>query len=180
MALCLYSPQAGGGWGAGVWVDGQSAPGPKDDNVASWNRVTAGYFDVIGNPIVKGRGISEQDTAASRHVAVINEAFARKFFRNEDAIGKHFGREAGASRQFEVVGVAKDARYLTDNLDQPDSPLLLSARSTSRIHARQSGLAVPARHRHSDPAGSEPVHCADTPGHGFRGSQSADHFDSHA
>jgi predicted permease len=122
VALCLYSPQSGGGWGAGVWVDGHSAPGPRDDNFASWNRVTAGYFDVIGNPVVKGRGISEQDTAISRNVAVINEAFARKFFRNDDPIGKHFGREAGASRQFEVVGVAKDARYLTFNLDQPIRP----------------------------------------------------------
>ena len=64
--------------------------------LASWDRVTAGYFDVIGTPIVKGRGISEQDTATSRKVAVINEAFARKFFRNEDPIGKHFGREAGS------------------------------------------------------------------------------------
>ena len=98
VALCLYSPQSGGGWGAGVWVDGHPAPGPRDDNFASWDRVTAGYFDVIGNPIVRGRGISEQDTAASRHVAVINEAFARKFFRNEDPIGKHFGRDAGSQR----------------------------------------------------------------------------------
>src|SRR5437899_5253367 len=86
VALCLYSPP-GGGWGAGVWVDGHPAPGPRDDNSSSWNRVTAGYFDVIGTPIVKGRGISEEDTAASRHVAVINEAFVRKFFRNEDPIG---------------------------------------------------------------------------------------------
>jgi ABC-type antimicrobial peptide transport system permease subunit len=84
--------------------------------------VTAGYFDVIGNPIVKGRGISEQDTAMSRQVAVINDSFARKFFRNDDPIGQLFGREAGASRQFEVVGVAKDARYLTINLDQPIRP----------------------------------------------------------
>jgi predicted permease len=122
VALCLYSPLAGGGWGAGVWVDGHSAPGPRDDNFAAWNRVTVGYFDVIGTPIVKGRGISEQDTATSRQVAVISEAFARKFFANEDPVGKHFGREAGASRQFEVVGVAKDARYLTINLDQPIRP----------------------------------------------------------
>jgi predicted permease len=103
-------------------VDRHSAPGPKEDNLALWNRVTAGYFDVIGNPIVKGRGISEQDTAVSRNVAVINEAFARKFFRNEDAIGKHFGRDEGARHQFEVVGVAKDARYLANNLDQPIRP----------------------------------------------------------
>jgi predicted permease len=122
VALCLYSPQSGGGWGAGVWVDGHPVPGPRDDNFASWNRVTAGYFDVIGTPIMRGRGISEQDTAISRSVAVISEAFARKFFRNEDPIGRHFGREPGASRQFEVVGVAKDARYRASSLDQPEGP----------------------------------------------------------
>ncbi len=121
VALCLYSPP-GGGWGSGVWVDGHSAPGPRDDNSSSWDRVTPGYFDVIGTPIVKGRGVSQEDTAASRRVAVINEAFARKFFRNEDPLGRHFGQSAGASGQFEVIGVAKDARYLTNNLDQPSGP----------------------------------------------------------
>src|SRR5207237_1807270 len=120
--LWLYSPLSGVGWGTGVFVDGQPPPGPADDYFAAWDRVTAGYFEVIGNPILRGRGISEQDTATSRNVAVINEAFARKFFKNEEPIGKHFGREAGASRQFEVVGVAKDARYLTDNLDKPIGP----------------------------------------------------------
>ena len=95
------------GWGTGVWVDGHLPPGPKDQNVAAWDRVTAGYFDVIGTPIMRGRGISDQDTASSRHVAVIDETFARTFFRNEDPIGKHFGRKPGASREFEVVGVAQ-------------------------------------------------------------------------
>src|SRR5260370_18924740 len=121
VAVCLYSPP-GGGWSYGVWVDGHSAPWTRDDNSSSWDRVTPGYFDVIGTPIVKGRGVDEEDTAASRHVAVINEAFARKFFRNEDPIGRHFGQKAGVSGEFEVVGVAKDARYLTYNLDQPSGP----------------------------------------------------------
>jgi predicted permease len=121
-ALCLYSPLGGGGWGAGVFVDGHPPPGPADDNAAAWDRVTPGFFDVIGNPILTGRGISEQDTAASPKVAVINEAFARKYFPNEDPIGKHFGRDRAASREFEVVGIAKDARYLTFKLDQPVVP----------------------------------------------------------
>jgi predicted permease len=121
VALCLYSPP-GGGWGSEVWVDGHPPPGPREDNSSSWDRVTPGYFDVIGTPIVRGRGISEEDTATARHVAVVNEAFARKFFRNEDPIGKHFGQNAQASREIEVVGVAKDARYLTNRLDQPSGP----------------------------------------------------------
>jgi predicted permease len=122
VALCLYSPQSGGSWNSGVSVDGHPAPGPNDDSFAGWNRVTAGFFDVVGTPIVNGRGISQQDTASSRHVAVINQAFARKFFKNEDPIGKHFGRGPAASRELEIVGVAKDARYLTYNLDQPVGP----------------------------------------------------------
>jgi predicted permease len=123
VALCGYSPQSRASWNDGVFVDGHSVPGPKDNNSSAFDRVTAGYFSVIGNPIVKGRGISERDTESSRHVAVINEAFAKKFFRQEDPIGKHFGRsEAGASRLYEIVGVAKDARYLTYNLDQPIGP----------------------------------------------------------
>src|SRR5438876_3163049 len=123
VALCKYSPLSGGNWGSGIWVDGHPPPGPRDDNYASLDRVTAGYFNVIGNPILRGRGISEQDTAASRHVAVINEAFARKFFRNEDPLGKHFGRDGMPSGQYEVVGIAKDARYFPENPDKPITPL---------------------------------------------------------
>jgi predicted permease len=111
-------------WGTGVWVDGRPAPGPHDNNFALWNRATAGYFDVIGNPVLKGRGISEEDTATSRHVAVINEAFARKFFKLEDPIGKYFGQsDMRASRQYEIIGIAKDARYSSINLDKPIDPL---------------------------------------------------------
>ena len=122
VAICTYSPLSCNNWGTGVWVDGRPAPGPNDDSGASWDRVTAGYFDVIGNRILRGRGISEQDTAISRHVAVINEAFARKFFKREDPIGKYFGHSGLASRQYEIVGIAEDARYQVFNLDKPIGP----------------------------------------------------------
>ncbi len=124
VALCLYSPLSGNNWGGGIWVDGHPAPGPKEDNSASLDRVTEGYFQVIGNPILRGRGITDQDTVTSRHIAVINEAFARKFFRNEDPIGKYFGRtENKSARAYEIVGIAKDARHLTFSLAKPISPM---------------------------------------------------------
>jgi len=123
VALCIYSPLAGNNWGAGVWVDGHPAPGPNDDDYSFFDRVTAGYFDAIGNPILRGRGITEQDRTNSQHVAVINEAFARKFFKNEDPIGKYFGRsEITMSHLYEVIGIAKDARYLTFQIDKPIDP----------------------------------------------------------
>ncbi|MBV9301640.1 MAG: ABC transporter permease [Acidobacteriaceae bacterium] len=123
VALCIYSPLGGNNWNDDVWVDGRPAPGPNDDVGISWDRVTADYFAAIGTPILRGRGISAQDTQASRHVAVINEAFARKFFRNEDPIGKYFGRSGfGSSRLYEIVGIAKNARYLSFDLDKPIGP----------------------------------------------------------
>ena len=125
VAIASYSPQNGASWNDGVFIDGHPAPGPKDDNSSGFDRVTGGYFEAIGTPILKGRGITDRDIDTAPHVAVINQAFARKFFRNEDPIGKHFGRsEMGASRQYEIVGVVKDARYLTYNLEQPVGPFL--------------------------------------------------------
>lgn len=110
-----------------------------EDNSAAWDRVSAGYFDVIGTHILRGRGISEEDTATSRKVAVINEAFAHRYFANEDAIGKHFGREPGESRQFEVVGVAKDARYLTYNIDRPIGPFFFLAEAQAEYEKTNIG-----------------------------------------
>ncbi len=140
VALCNYSPLDGNNWGSGVWVDGHPPPRLNDDNSASRDRVTAGYFDVIGNPIIRGRGVSEQDTATSRHVAVINEAFARKFFKNEDPIGKHFGRDGiGSERQYEVVGVARDARYFADNLGKAITPMFFLPEAQHDLD-RETGL----------------------------------------
>ena len=124
VALCLFSPLSGNNWEGNVWVDGQPPPGPKEDTSTPMDRTTAGYFEAVGNPILQGRGITAQDTAESRHVAVINQAFARRFFGSQDPVGKHFGRlENQSSRLYEVVGVAKDARYLTLNLDKPVGPM---------------------------------------------------------
>ena len=98
VALCMYSPLSGNNWGDGIWVDGHPAPGPNDDNsFRSWIASRRDTLTPSEIPSFSGRGISEQDTATSRHVAVINEAFARKFFKNEDPIGKHFGRHGNQS-----------------------------------------------------------------------------------
>jgi predicted permease len=137
VALCWYSPQSGDSWNEPMFIDGRPAPAPGGDNISYLDRVTPGYFDSIGNPIVRGRGVSDQDTPMSRHVAVINEAFARKFFPGQDPIGKHFGRnEIRMARQYEIVGIAKDARYLTTDLDKPISPFVFLPEAQQDIYPR--------------------------------------------
>ena len=106
-SLSLYTAQQGNNWGEGVYVEGKSG-----EAGSSWDRVSARYFETIGTPIVQGRGFTDQDTATSQRVAVVNEAFARRFFPNEDPIGRHFGKdELSHAGDYEIVGVAADAVY---------------------------------------------------------------------
>ncbi len=143
-ALCSYAPMSGGGWGFPVWVDGKPSPGPRDTDFAGYDRVTPGYFAAIGTPLIRGRGITEQDNATSQQVAVISEAFARKFFKGEDPIGKHFGRMETSPRMYEIVGIAKDARYLTIGLDQPVVPFFY-------LPVAQHELSATGKHEEVDP-----------------------------
>jgi predicted permease len=84
--------------------------------------VSRQYFSTVGQRILRGRNFAESDSSASRPVAIVNESLVRKYFPNEDPIGKHFGmdnsRYAGT---FEIVGVARDAKY--NDPDQPAGPM---------------------------------------------------------
>lgn len=122
VAVGLYSPP-GGGWGSGVWVDGRPDPALGEDNSSSWNRVTPGYFEAVATPILHGRSFSEQDTADSPKVAVVNEAFVHRFFQGLDPLGKYFGPTPAMRRAFQIAGVVRDARYFTRGLDRPTGPM---------------------------------------------------------
>jgi predicted permease len=122
VSMCMYAPQSGGGWYHSIFVDGRPTPGPNDNNSAGVDRVTAGFFETIGNPIVEGRGITQQDTSGSQHITVVNQTFAKKFFGHENPIGKFFGDgDPRATRLYEVVGVAKDAN-ISESPGKPLSP----------------------------------------------------------
>jgi len=110
-ALALYTPYTDN-WGEGIVVEGKDPAVFGQHSGASWDRVSAGYFETLGQPIVRGRGIEADDTATTRGVAVINETFAKTFFKGEDPIGRHFGMDEQAyASSFEVVGVARDVKY---------------------------------------------------------------------
>ncbi len=112
-SLSLYSPMSDNNWGTGISVQGRPpSTDPNDFDGASWLRVSSDYFETIGTRLVRGRLIEERDTPNSPHVAVINEAFARKFFPNQDPMGKHFGQgDPSHAGDFEIVGIVADAKY---------------------------------------------------------------------
>ncbi|MGH8248266.1 MAG: ABC transporter permease, partial [Gammaproteobacteria bacterium] len=77
------------------------------------NQLTVGpnFFETMEIPLLLGRGFTERDNQTAPKVAVINEAAARKFFANENPIGKRFGSSPETSGQIEIVGVLRDAKY---------------------------------------------------------------------
>src|SRR5271165_3748487 len=112
VGLALYSTLEGNNWSECIHVEGRPAPGPNDNCNSSWDRVNVKFFETVGQPVIRGRGFTEADTATSQLVAVVNQTFVKKFFPKEDPIGRHFGifdqKYAGA---FEIVGIVADAKY---------------------------------------------------------------------
>lgn len=124
VSSALYAPMSGGSWGHSIYVQGKPEPGPNEDNGATFVRVTPGFFATLGSRILLGRPITDSDTAATQGVAVINEAFAKRFFHSENPIGLHFGpRAMKYSGMYRVVGVVSDMRYLAGGYKDPDAPI---------------------------------------------------------
>jgi predicted permease len=112
VGLALYSTLEGNNWGERVEIEGRPASDPEEHNGSSWDRVSANFFKTVGQPIIRGRGFTDQDTATSRMVAVVNQAFVKKFFPKEDPIGRHFGVfDHKYASNFEIVGIVADAKY---------------------------------------------------------------------
>jgi len=120
----LYAPMTGSYWDHDIRVEGKPEPGPKDNVSSAWTRVTPGFFETLGDRIVMGRTIIDDDNTNTRPVAVINEAFAKRFFGKENPIGQHFGpvprKNAG---MYEIVGVASDMRYFPSSVWEPEPPM---------------------------------------------------------
>ena len=119
----LPVPFVGGGLGNEViLVDGFTPSSPENAR-ALVSRVSEGYLEALGIPLVAGRGISPADGVHAPHVAVINEAMARRFFNSPSPLGRTFrnsdGR-GGDSDPIEVVGVVGDTKF--GALDEPTQP----------------------------------------------------------
>ena len=97
----------------------------KDQNAPSMverSRVTPEYFHLVGIPLLRGRLFNGFDNDAAPQVAVVNEAFARIYWPNEDAIGKRLKSTRPDSPWITVVGIIANAR--TQSLADDDAPQL--------------------------------------------------------
>jgi predicted permease len=109
VGMALYSPLEGDNWGECVIQQGHPAPRPGDKCGSTWDRVSTHFLDSIGVPMVRGRGFTEQDTANSPQVAIVNQTFVKRFFPKQDPVGQHFGIDLPQySGSWEIVGVFED------------------------------------------------------------------------
>jgi predicted permease len=93
------------------WNGRFTVTGRPGEGGAEFRYVTPGYFRTMGIPLLRGRGLSDRDTSAAPKVLLINEAFARQYFPNEDPVGQVLtGRGT-------IVGVVGDVRQA--RLDRP-------------------------------------------------------------
>lgn len=99
-----------GGWNEKIWV--RQPDGSEHDAQVADNVVGPGFFETVGIPLLAGREFGGQDEENSPRVAVVNRAFARTFFNQENPVGQRFGdRGPNSSSQIEIVGVIADAKY---------------------------------------------------------------------
>ena len=110
-SLSINSPQTNCCVNMSILLGGRSESWIPDVNVL-FDRISPHYFETIGTPLIAGRDFNDSDTATSQHVAIVDQAFARKFFPGESPIGKHFGVNLqGHGFDYEIVGMVKDTRY---------------------------------------------------------------------
>jgi putative ABC transport system permease protein len=103
---------SGGGWNGSVHIDGYM-PAPGEELITNFNAVAPRFFDTMGTPLVAGRDFDQADMRSSpaNKVAIVNEAFAKAYFAGSSPLGRRLSM-AGWPDRYEIVGVAKDAKYL--------------------------------------------------------------------
>jgi predicted permease len=111
---------AGSNWGSSVTVEGFVA-GPDTDTGSRFNEVGPGYFHVLGVPLLAGREFTPADALGAPRVAIVNEAFAKKFNLGRDAVGKRMSNDSGpkAKLDIEIVGLTQNAKYSSVKNDVP-------------------------------------------------------------
>jgi putative ABC transport system permease protein len=145
-AAMVHSLPLRGGYVLSFTVQGRPAPKPGEGHAANFRSVSPRYFETLGIPLMRGRTFTERDAATAPMVAVVDDAFVRRHFPNEDPIGRGIDIGNGTDGFYEIVGVVGDVRY--EELDaSPDPtmyvPFAQDVFSTMWIVARTNGDPAP-------------------------------------
>jgi predicted permease len=122
--LAMYNPLTDN-WGELIMVAGHPAGQFNGESGASWDRVSANYLQNFGMPILRGRAFTAADNETSAPVAIVNEAFVKRFFKSdEDPLDQHFGFDMPQyASTFSIVGVVRDAKFAGWGLSRPARPM---------------------------------------------------------
>ena len=108
----VFTPLSGGGWNGLVEVDGYVPAAARDAEVF-FNGVSDGFFATLNAPLLAGRDFDAGDVLESEPVAIVNEAFVGRFFRDANPVGERVGIASGTDevRAVRIVGVVRDTPY---------------------------------------------------------------------
>jgi predicted permease len=126
--IATYNPLTNN-WGELILVAGHPAPKFNEEAGASWDRVSSTYLQDLGVGLVRGRYFNDGDNENTENVAVVNEAFVKRFFKSgEDPMDQHFGLDVPELvNTFRIVGVVRDAKFAGWGLDRPARPMFYVA-----------------------------------------------------
>ena len=122
--MALYNPLTDN-WGEMIYVAGHPAPKMDGESGASWDRVSSRYLRNFGIPILRGRNFTDADNEKSPPVAIVNQAFVKRFFPGgEDPLDQRFGLDRPEdANTFRIVGIARDAKFAGWGLSRPARPM---------------------------------------------------------
>ena len=111
VSLSIVPLLSGNNWGTDVSVEGFES-GPDIDANSRLNKIGPGFFRTLGMPLMAGREFTPGDVGEQPTVAVINEAFARKFGLDpREAVGKGMAMNRSGDLDMQIIGVVEDAKY---------------------------------------------------------------------
>ena len=122
--LALYNPLTNN-WGELIVVSGHPPPKLQEESGASWDRVSSTYLQNFGVGLIRGRYFSEADNENTAPVAVVNQAFVKRFFKmGEDPLDQHFGIDLPENAgTFRIIGIVRDAKFAGFGLNKPARPM---------------------------------------------------------
>jgi len=118
----LYSPMEGNNWSSYIAIQGRPVD-PAAPIYSSWNRVGPGFFETVNTPLKQGRLFDARDHQGTQAVAVVNEAFVRRFFDAGAPLGARLGiGDVSHAGDLEIVGVVEDVKFTAAS--QPVRPMI--------------------------------------------------------